>query len=60
MSDPFFWLWLCNQSLRWPLFVMVMWLCSQLLRTIGSDTTDGMYIYFHHMGYGYSHGYSHW
>jgi len=53
------WLSLCGQSLRWPLFVMVMVMRSTL-RTIGSDTTDGfMYIYFFiYMGYGYTH--SHW
>jgi len=35
-----------------------LWLCGQSLRTIGSDTTDELYI-ISYVSYGYGHGYSH-
>jgi len=33
-----------------------LWLCSQSLRTIGSDTTDRLYIFSHIWFYGYRNG----
>ena len=38
-------------------FCLWWWLCGQSLRTIGSDTTDRLYIF---LIYGYGHGYGIW